>query len=409
MECRYSMGKKVKVLEMASTFPRWEGDTEPDFIYQLSKRLKKEFDIVVLAPHCKNAKKQEVMEGVNVFRFSYFFIKFQQLAYDGGIVNKLKVKKWTAILIPFFMFFCLVNLILLIRREQIRIIHAHWIIPMGIIAIITKYLYFGKLKVVCTSHGGDMYCFNGFFLKKLKVFFLNRCDHITVVSTAMKNDLISWGGDEKKISVISMGVDLKNTFTEGNQINKKQNSALFVGRLVPKKGVHVLVKAAAVAKERNAPFQLDIIGAGPERKSLEKLVIDAKIQDYVNFLGPRKHDDLPEIFRSYSVTCIPSITADSGDKEGLGLVTIEAMGCGCTVVASDFEAVHDVVEHGKTGIIIPQNDAITLAEAITDLFSNENKQKILAENGRNYVLQKYDWKNISGKYICLIKNLTEPD
>lgn len=75
------------------------------------------------------------MQGGNVNRFQYFINRWQQLAYDGGIVNKLKVKRWTAILIPFFMLFCLVNLILLIRREQIRIIHAHWIIPMGIIAI----------------------------------------------------------------------------------------------------------------------------------------------------------------------------------------------------------------------------------------------------------------------------------
>lgn len=388
------------ILEITSTFPRWINDSEPDFIYQLCQRLKSKFNLFILAPHCKSAKKREIMEGVNVFRFQYFFKNLQQLAYEGGIVNKLKTKKWTAILIPFFMLFCLLKIIKLIRKEKINVVHAHWIIPMGFLAVIAKYLFLGKLKVLCTSHGSDMYCFNGFILKKIKVFFFNRCDHITVVSSPMKKDLINWGVNEKKISVISMGVDLTSVFTPNKEICRKPFSALFVGRLIEGKGVDVLIKAIAYLKTKGKNFCLSIIGDGPYRKELEVIVTNADIKNLVKFYGSINHTDLPDFFSRHEIFINPSTLS-----EGLGLVTIEAMGCVCPVVVSDFEAIHDVVEHGKTGVIVPQNDHIALADAIANLNKNSKEQKILAKNGRNFVLNKFDWGSIGNRYSSLIDEL----
>ena len=64
----------MKVLVLTSTFPRWKNDTTPPFVFELEKRLSKDFEIHILAPHHKGAKKEEIMEGLHVHRFQYFWM-----------------------------------------------------------------------------------------------------------------------------------------------------------------------------------------------------------------------------------------------------------------------------------------------------------------------------------------------
>src|SRR6266550_2379820 len=86
-------GKK-NVLVLASTFPRWDNDTTPPFVFELEKRLAKDFNIFVLAPHFVGARKHERMEGLTVHRFQYFWpSKMQKLCYEGGILPNIKKNK----------------------------------------------------------------------------------------------------------------------------------------------------------------------------------------------------------------------------------------------------------------------------------------------------------------------------
>ncbi len=379
---------------MASTFPRWEGDTEPGFIYEFCKRISLDFNVMVLAPHFHKAQAQENMNNIEVFRFRYFFAKMQKLAYEGGIANNIKNNPFTLLLVPFFLFFNCLSLIRLIKQQHIDIIHAHWIIPQGFTAIIARWITRKKIPVLCTSHGGDMYCFNGYLMRKLKVYILNQCEKITVVSSVMKKDLINWGVDESKIAVISMGVDLQNTFCPDSSISKKNNTVLFVGRLVPKKGVDVLIRSLRYLSDNSEKVLVDIVGFGPEKERFQQLAIDEGVDDLVNFLGAKSYSELPAIYRQYSIIVVPSVTAINGDREGLGLVTIEAIGCGCAAIVSDFDAVFDVIENGKTGIIVKQNSPIELAKAIQKLMSDASLRASFSKRAREYVVNKYDWQNI---------------
>ena len=79
--------KSLQVLVVATTFPRWENDTEPRFVFDLSKQLAKKVSLWVLAPHAPGAKMEEEIEGVKILRFPYFFPKrLQTLCYEGGIL-----------------------------------------------------------------------------------------------------------------------------------------------------------------------------------------------------------------------------------------------------------------------------------------------------------------------------------
>lgn len=397
--------KKKVILEMASTFPRWESDSEPRFIFEFCKRINSDFNVKVLAPHFAGAKIHEEMEGIEVSRFKYFITSLQKLAYEGGIANNIKNNKWVICLIPLFFIANIYSLVKTLRNNEIDIIHAHWIIPQGFAAVIARLFIRKKIPILCTSHGGDMYCFDSYLMRKLKVYIFNRCKKITVVSSIMKKDLISWGVDESKISVISMGVDLQNTFYPDNSIPRKKKTVLFVGRLVPKKGVDVLIRSLNCIPDNLCDISIDIIGSGPERENLQQLAIDEGVDNLVNFLGARSYSELPAIYRQYSIVVVPSVTAPNGDREGLGLVTIEAIGCGCAAIASDFEAVFDVIENGNTGIIVKQNSPIELAEAIQTLMSDTVLHADFSERAREYVVNKYDWQNIAEKYSALFSKM----
>ena len=96
---------KKKLLVTASTFPRWEGDTEPRFVLDLCKALKIYFDVTVLVPACPDAKKEEFLEGIKVIRYHYFPIhKWETLCYPGAIVPRIKEKKLRAFFSSLFYF-----------------------------------------------------------------------------------------------------------------------------------------------------------------------------------------------------------------------------------------------------------------------------------------------------------------
>jgi glycosyltransferase involved in cell wall biosynthesis len=125
----------------------------------------------------------------------------------------------------------------------------------------------------------------------------------------------------------------------------------------------------------------------------------------ITFFGPVAHGDLPHFYRAATVTVVPSVVARSGDQEGLGLVIVEAMGCGCPVIASDLPAIRDVILHGETGLLVPPGQSSSLAEAICMALSAPSLLKSLSENGREWACRHFDWNEIGEKYILLLKRL----
>src|SRR5947209_1033664 len=86
---------KKKILALASTFPRWKNDTTPPFVLELEKRLSKDFEIFVLAPHFTGAKKYEEIDNLKIYRFQYFWpAKYQKLCYEGGILPNIMKNKF---------------------------------------------------------------------------------------------------------------------------------------------------------------------------------------------------------------------------------------------------------------------------------------------------------------------------
>lgn len=382
--------QRKTLLVVTSTFPRWEKDTTPSFVFDLTAQLTDTYDVIVLAPHTKGAKCRELMGRVDILRYRYFFEWGESLAYKSGIASNLKNNPINYLVVPFFLLAQTISLIALLRNRKIDIIHAHWSIPNGLCAAIALIITKATAKLVCTVHGSDLNLKNYFFVAVNK-FVFKKSSAITTVSQSLFDLVAGMGVDRSRLSVISMGVDARKIFISNPKISNRKN-LLFVGRLVKSKGLDILLKAMTLIIPHYPEQQLIIVGDGVERSNLEKLTYQLSISKNVTFVGAKSHCVLPEFYQEALIFISPSLA------EGFGLTLIEAMACGCAVIASDLPAAQDIIEHEKTGLVFEVKNVELLAKSILSLLIDKALCDRLIENGQDKVLVNFDWSLIVTKY-----------
>ena len=392
--------RRPRILVTTSTFPRWPGDTDPPFVYHLCRGLADAFDVHVLAPHHSGCATEETRDGIRIHRYRYAPGALQQLAYDGGLLRRIKQHPLRALLLPGFFLGQWLALLRLQRRYRFRLVHAHWIIPQGIVAALA-----GR-RFLLTSHGGDLFALDGAPLRWLKRLVVSRAEAITVVSAAMVAPCRELGAAPEKIHVQPMGVDPTATFVPPTA-PAARSGLLYVGRLVEKKGVTVLLEALSLLRDEGLTLPLTLIGDGPDRRALERQAADSGIAGQVSFLGALRNEDLPAYYQQAAIFVLPSIISADGDQEGLGLVSVEAMACGCAVVASDLPAVRDVVRDRENGLLVAQNSPAALAAALRELADDTALRERLAAAGQASAAH-FDWHAVSDHYRRIIAGLLQP-
>ena len=402
----HSPERARRVLVLTSTFPRRVNDTEPRFVLDLCKQLTRHAEILVLAPHAPGAESEEVIEGVSVRRFRYFFSRYETFAYEGGILARLRQNPWRILQLPLF----LVGLLRATRRAMREwrpdVIHAHWIVPQGVVACLTAGR---RVPVLCTSHGGDLHGLRAPPFRWVKAWTLDRCAAVTVVSDSMLA-AIRRLAPGTRVDVIPMGTDLGSLFVPpADPAIRKSNEIVFAGRLVEKKGVPVLVEAFVKLLRSCADARLTVVGDGPMRAAIESLVRRLGLAGHVTLVGGLGHAALSEVFRRSTVAVFPFVIAAGGDQEGFGLVVTEAMGCGCPVIASDLPAVRASIDPGVNGVLVPPGDVDALEREMRGLLFDAPMRERLSSAALESARRRFDWPVIAQRYWTTIRQcLADP-
>lgn len=169
---------KKKLLVLASTFPTSADNIQPEFVKTLSHILADRFETTVLVPHAPCAPMKERVGNLKVVRYRYFLEAGETLAYGSGILNNLKTDRWKWLLVPFFFLGQILAMVRLLRKERFDHIHAHWIIPQGIVAVIARAFVKSPPGLLVTSHGGDLFAMQG----KLGTSLKNGCLSVRIKS-----------------------------------------------------------------------------------------------------------------------------------------------------------------------------------------------------------------------------------
>jgi len=275
-----------------------------------------------------------------------------------------------------FIFTAAIMLIKIIKKYEIDIIHAHYIMPPALSSFIAAKVT--GVPYYVTLHGSDvMILSSNPLLRPVFRKILNNAEGVIVVTEALRDRLLRVGIDEGKIRVMYNSVDIsifrpdvKSTFRKEIGIRRDERLILFVGNLVPQKGVEYLIKAKFLMKN---PAKLVITGGGPLYDKLKSM---ANERDDIIFTGPRT--DVSNLMKAADVVVIPSIS------EGLPMVLLEAMAIGKPVVATRVGGIPEVIDE-EVGVLVNAGSPSELAGALDQLLENDEKRKSLGENGLKMV------------------------
>jgi len=399
--------EQKNVLVTTTTFPRWENDTTPSFVYELSQRLSGKYKIIVLAPHCKGAKKIENIGNLKVIRFIYFKPeRLQKLCYGGGIIPNMRASYLAAIQMPLLIIFEFLRSYLIIKKEKIEIIHAHWILPQGFIGILLKKIF--KLPILVTIHGSDLFPLKNRFFKSMQRFVIKNANFVTVNSPAARDELIKRFPEySHKIKTIPMGIDT-NLFNRRNLRKpsrySKNKLLLFVGRLSDQKGLQYLIDSLQEVIRHYPNVKLLIIGEGAYKKFLIDKSISKSVELNIEFLGPLSHKDISYYYNIADIFVMPSLSNETG-TESLGLALLEAMASGCAVIGTNVGGIPYIVKNGRNGVLIQQKNSYELSKAIITLLNDPKKSKKIGNNAAEFVKDNYSWQKISNNFIKVYQGI----
>jgi glycosyltransferase involved in cell wall biosynthesis len=261
-----------------------------------------------------------------------------------------------------------------------------------------------SVPYVVTSHGGDLFGLRGKLLTALKRKVAASSAAMTVVSSAMREETARLGLRSPRVQVLPMGVDLRRRFVPDPTQTRAHDELLFVGRLVPKKGLTHLLDALPLVIAQRSQVKLVIAGFGPEQPALQAQAARLGIGDRVEFKGATPQQQLPALYRHASLFVAPFIRDASGDQEGLPVALMEAIGCGCPVIAGDVAGIHDLLGPAAADVVVRPDDAVALADAILASLQDPEAAMARAVVIRAAAAARVDWEQIAHQYADLIES-----
>jgi glycosyltransferase involved in cell wall biosynthesis len=319
----------------------------------------------------------------------------QTLVNDGGIAANLKSHRWKYLLLPGFVLGQFIAARRIIGRQRVDVVHAHWLVPQGLVA-----RWLGRPYLV-TSHGGDLFGLRGKLLTRWKRKVAASSVAMTVVSRAMREEATAQHIRPPALSVVPMGVDLQERFIPGNDA-RSPDELLFVGRLVAKKGLRFLLEAMPLIVARRPSVKLTIAGFGPEEAALRRQADALGLASRVVFEGAVPQDRLPALYRRAALFVAPFVRDSSGDQEGLPVALMEAVGCGCPVIAGAVEGLGDLLGEMAAQVCVDPTDATALAEAVLHNLEHPQQAQARAAAIRSNAMAWIDWESVAARYGDLL-------
>lgn len=252
--------------------------------------------------------------------------------------------------------------------------------------------FFTKKPKIIHLHGIDYD-----FLRKHHIsrFLLKHLAHLYIgISKQMKKELVTLGIPESKTTYLPNGIDT-NLFRPGRQ--KEDNLLLFVGRISPGKGLHILIKSLHYLKE---PVRLVIIGPPDWNVNYYRNLLwmiereNEKGKHEIKYFGAMEQTELVKWYQKASLFILPSFA------EGSPVTVLEALSCKTPVIATPVGSIPEIIQNHKTGILI-QPEARHLAEAIQHLIKNRDARLKMGYEGRIYVVKEHSLEVVIKK-LCTI-------
>jgi glycosyltransferase involved in cell wall biosynthesis len=447
----------VRVIHVVTAFPRHAADPITPWLVELVRRQRAAgLHASVLAPAYRggpprgaDGELDDAEAGsvavVPVERFRYAPAPLETLTHDETVPDRLRRSPMQALLVPLYLLGGIRAARRVGRRIAPDIVHVHWPMPHALFGTALRRASGGRSAVVCSYYSVEVHWIRSRlpFLVPFLRWTARTADEVTAISSstaAAVRTLV-----DRPVAVIPYGSALAD---DGSQPARPALSGpdevpvqiLFVGRLVERKGVEVLVRAIAEGQaEFPRPVELRIVGTGewedeiraaieaagldvedvdegeigerdaarrspePSSSGFEEGAADglrhrgagrAKGRARVRLLGRASDHELRREYEAADIFVLPSVRDSKGDTEGLGVVLLEALRFERPVIGSDIGGIPDIIRHDETGVLCPPGDSRALATAIADLIRHPELARELARRGRARAAAVFGWNEI---------------
>jgi glycosyltransferase involved in cell wall biosynthesis len=241
---------------------------------------------------------------------------------------------------------------------------------------------------------------------------MNRAKFVVTVCDYNKKYLLEYNPafPADRLHVIHVGIDAELFSQDHSAQDHQQGRGPFhitsIGRLVEKKGLPYLIQALGILNREAVKFRCTIVGEGPERATLERLINESQLDSMVRLVGAQESDQVKTVLQGADVFVLPCIVAKDGDRDATPTVLLEAMAMGIPVVSTSVAGIPEVVPK-EAGILVPPGEAPALARAIKAVAElSENERTAMREYGRKHVSVHFNIDNEVRRlaYLFLTEN-----
>jgi colanic acid/amylovoran biosynthesis glycosyltransferase len=275
-----------------------------------------------------------------------------------------------------------------VKRNKISLLHAHHG-QLGVLLLPFKDET--KLPLVTSIRGRDATMANQpvGYLENMKMLF-ERGERFFPVCNYLADRLIALGCPPEKIRVLYGGVDLDQFHYRAPNIESSSQNILSMGRLVEKKGHHILMQAFQKIKDKFPNATLTIIGGGEMEEQLRSLAVQLELGDSFRLLNHLHKSQVREQMANADLFVAASLVASNGDVEGIPNVLKEAMATGIPVVSTNHAGIPELITNDKEGVLVQENNVDALAGALEWMLENKALWPYYSANARAKIEQAFD-------------------
>jgi glycosyltransferase involved in cell wall biosynthesis len=289
----------------------------------------------------------------------------------------------------------------ILHREPVGHLHAHFANDPALVAMFTHRLT--DIPFSFTAHAKDIYVKTPPELLRTEA---HQAKAVITCTEYNRKYLVDRVGltVNGKLHCIYHGLDLSQFRFQWPRLSQPgPPTILSVARLVEKKGLNDLIAAADILRSRGRCFQVEIIGEGPLRQSLETQIKRLDLSGQVRLLGSQPHDSVCRAYERASVFALPCVVAADGDRDGIPNVLPEAMACGVPVVATPVSGIPEMIESEQQGLLVLPNNPANLADALERLLTQPELCGRLVRAARHRVVNHFSLERGATRLLALFQ------
>jgi glycosyltransferase involved in cell wall biosynthesis len=393
------------VVMVTTSYPRFPGDSVGTFMEPIAKSVAaRGHDVHVVAPWHPLVQRGRQEEGVRFHFYRYAPVRgLNVFGYAEGMRADVRLRGAAFAAAPLALAQGCRTARKIARRHGATVMHAHWVIPGGVIAALAA----PAVPLVISLHGSDIYVAERYAAARIAARgAFSRAAVVTACSEDLARRAAAIGADPARVEVVPYGVDVERFRPDSGaraslrttlEVGEGVPLVVAVGRLVRKKGFEYLIDAMPEVLVQG-PAVLAIAGEGDLEPELRSRAARSGAAHAIRFLGNLPQDDVARALAAADIVVVPSVRDDAGNVDGLPNVVMEALATGTALVATPAGGIGSVVTHERSGLLVPERDVTALASAIRRLIAEPELRRTLGSVAREWASIRFGWDRIGQRF-----------